>query len=57
MKTIRNFFEQRNFVEVETPILDITTSGAVAKPFQTYHNSLKKDLFMRIAPELYLKVS
>ena len=45
----------KNFVEVETPVLQNLFGGASAKPFTTYHNDLKQDMYMRIAPELYLK--
>lgn len=52
---IRNYFINQGFLEVETPILQAVASGAIALPFKTYHNALKTDLFLRIAPELYLK--
>lgn len=52
---IRNFFLQRDYLEVETPMLHPLVSGAAARPFQTFHNTLKMELFLRIAPELYLK--
>ncbi len=55
IKEIRNFLDNKQFIEVETPVLSSKFGGANAKPFVTYHNSLKKDMFMRIAPELYLK--
>ena len=52
---IRKFLSDRDFMEVETPMLQTIPGGATAKPFATFHNALDIEMFMRIAPELYLK--
>ena len=55
IKAIRNFFDNAGFIEVETPMMQKIPGGATARPFVTHHNTLNIDLYMRIAPELYLK--
>ncbi|MCU7817087.1 MAG: lysine--tRNA ligase [Candidatus Thiodiazotropha sp. (ex Rostrolucina anterorostrata)] len=52
---IRSFLDQRDFMEVETPMMQVIPGGATARPFATRHNALDMDMFLRIAPELYLK--
>jgi lysyl-tRNA synthetase class 2 len=55
VRFIRNFFDARGYVEVETPMMQPLAGGALARPFKTHHNALDIDLYLRIAPELYLK--
>jgi lysyl-tRNA synthetase class 2 len=55
IQEIRDFFAQRDFIEVETPMLHPIPGGATARPFKTYHNALDMELYMRVAPELFLK--
>ncbi|GAB6068082.1 lysine--tRNA ligase [Methylothermus subterraneus] len=55
VQEIRQFLIERDFLEVETPMMQVIPGGAAARPFVTYHNALDMQLFLRIAPELYLK--
>ena len=55
MSHLRSYLDKHDFVEVETPMMNMIPGGASARPFETYHNDLAMKLYMRIAPELYLK--
>ncbi|NOQ87790.1 MAG: lysine--tRNA ligase, partial [Gammaproteobacteria bacterium] len=55
IKFIRDYFDTNGYVEVETPMMQVIPGGATARPFETYHNALNLPMYLRIAPELYLK--
>ncbi len=55
IKFIRDYFDTRGYVEAETPMMQVIPGGATARPFETFHNALDQPMFLRIAPELYLK--
>ena len=56
VRCIRDYFEAHQFMEVETPMMQVIPGGATARPFVTHHNALDQDMYLRVAPELYLKL-
>jgi lysyl-tRNA synthetase class 2 len=57
IKTLREFYRSQGFIELETPILGTSASGAAAQPFVTHHNDFDIDMYLRIAPEIALKMA
>lgn len=57
IKTLRDFYDEEGFIEIETPVLGNSASGAAAKPFITHHNDYDLDVFLRISPETSLKMA